>query len=171
MPFTLHQNNLLPFAFGRLPIVIIILNTWPKISIPMWTGNASTELTAIILKYKPCAKCITDLLKCFVTQKVNLPDPKCNLITPTLTGAFFADPINIFHGHKATENANEPIRLSYQRGSHYNSVVDPHKATVGVGLGLPNFSPGSADRSLVRDAIRQSEELEIEQVDFFYFFL
>lgn len=77
---------------------------------------------------------------------------------------FPLDPINIFHGHKGTENTDEPIRLSYQRGSHYNSVVDPHKATVGVGLGLPNFSPGSADRSLLRDAIRQSEELEIEQV-------
>lgn len=73
------------------------------------------------------------------------------------------DPINTFHSHKATENTNEPIRLSYQRGSHYNSLVDPHKATIGVGLGLPNFSPGSADRSLMHDAIRQSEDFQIEQ--------
>ncbi|XP_073994115.1 deubiquitinating enzyme A [Rhodnius prolixus] len=71
------------------------------------------------------------------------------------------DPINIFHGvHKSD---NEPIRLSYQRNSHYNSIVDPHKATIGVGLGLPSFSPGAADKSLMNDAIRQSEELHLEQ--------
>uniref|UniRef100_A0A1B6KUD6 ubiquitinyl hydrolase 1 n=1 Tax=Graphocephala atropunctata TaxID=36148 RepID=A0A1B6KUD6_9HEMI len=71
------------------------------------------------------------------------------------------EPINIFHGVHKTDN--EPIRLSYQRGSHYNSIVDPHKATIGVGLGLPNFSPGGADKSLIKDAMRQSEDLHIEQ--------
>lgn len=62
------------------------------------------------------------------------------------------------------ESDNEPIRLSYQRGSHYNSIVDPYKATIGVGLGLPSYNPGSADRQLISDAVRQSEELHIEQV-------
>lgn len=62
------------------------------------------------------------------------------------------------------ESDNEPIRLSYQRGSHYNSIVDPFKATIGVGLGLPSYNPGSADRALISDAVRQSEELQIEQV-------
>lgn len=62
------------------------------------------------------------------------------------------------------ESDNEPIRLSYQRGSHYNSIVDPFKATVGVGLGLPSYNPGAADRALISDAVRQSEELHIEQV-------
>ncbi|XP_054280202.1 OTU domain-containing protein 5-A-like [Macrosteles quadrilineatus] len=71
------------------------------------------------------------------------------------------DPINIFHGVNKTDN--EPIRLSYQRNSHYNSIVDPHKATIGVGLGLPNFSPGGAEKSLIKDAIRQSEDFHIEQ--------
>lgn len=71
------------------------------------------------------------------------------------------DPINIFHG--VHQSDNEPIRLSYQRGSHYNSIVDPHKATIGVGLGLPSFNPGSAEKNLLNDAIRQSEELQIEQ--------
>ncbi|XP_046745309.1 OTU domain-containing protein 5-A [Diprion similis] len=71
------------------------------------------------------------------------------------------EPINIFHGvHKSD---NEPIRLSYQRGSHYNSIVNPYKATIGVGLGLPSYNPGAADRALVSDAVRQSEELHIEQ--------
>lgn len=73
-----------------------------------------------------------------------------------------SDPINIFHGGNKTEN--EPIRLSYQRGSHYNSIVDPHKATIGVGLGLPNYVPGGADKNLIKDAVRQSEDLQIEQV-------
>lgn len=62
------------------------------------------------------------------------------------------------------ESDNEPIRLSYQRGSHYNSIVDPYKATIGVGLGLPSYNPGAADRQLISDAVRQSEELHIEQV-------
>ncbi|XP_076679827.1 deubiquitinating enzyme A isoform X3 [Andrena cerasifolii] len=71
------------------------------------------------------------------------------------------EPINIFH--TMVESDNEPIRLSYQRGSHYNSIVDPYKPTVGVGLGLPSYNPGSADRQLISDAVRQSEDLHIEQ--------
>lgn len=76
-----------------------------------------------------------------------------------------SDPINTFHGMHKTDN--EPIRLSYQRGSHYNSIVDPYKATIGVGLGLPGYSPGSADRNLIKDVTRHSEELAIEQVVFY----
>ncbi|XP_043514930.1 OTU domain-containing protein 5-B isoform X2 [Frieseomelitta varia] len=74
---------------------------------------------------------------------------------------YSTEPINIFH--TMVESDNEPIRLSYQRGSHYNSIVDPYKATIGVGLGLPSFNPGAADRQLISDAVRQSEELHIEQ--------
>lgn len=37
---------------------------------------------------------------------------------------------------------NAPIRLSYHHGVHYNSVVDPYTATVGVGLGLAGHKPG-----------------------------
>ncbi|KAF4532642.1 hypothetical protein B566_EDAN009823 [Ephemera danica] len=58
---------------------------------------------------------------------------------------------------------NEPIRLSYEQGCHYNSIVDPHKATVGVGLGLPGFKPGLADQNMMADALMQSENFEIEQ--------
>lgn len=32
-------------------------------------------------------------------------------------------------------NDYSPIRLCYHRGVHYNSIVDPQKATIGVGLG------------------------------------
>ena len=75
----------------------------------------------------------------------------------------FSEPINIFQAVYATDNA--PIRLSYHGGTHYNSLVDPYKATVGVGLGLPEFHPGMADRNLMKEATRQSENLHIEQVN------
>ncbi|XP_039297279.1 OTU domain-containing protein 5 [Nilaparvata lugens] len=71
---------------------------------------------------------------------------------------FGKEPMNTF----GQQTDNEPIRLSYQSG-HYNSIVDPHKATVGVGLGLPSFTPGAADSNLLTDAVRQSEESHIEQ--------
>jgi OTU domain-containing protein 5 len=79
-------------------------------------------------------------------------------------GLYFtiSDPINIFLGkHK---NDNEPIRLSYQRGSHYNSIVDPYKATIGVGLGLPSYTPGLAENNLMKEAVSQSEHFHVEQV-------
>lgn len=50
------------------------------------------------------------------------------------------EPINTFHG--IHQNHDEPIRVSYHRNIHYNSVVNPNKATIGVGLGLPAFKPG-----------------------------
>ncbi|XP_069785374.1 OTU domain-containing protein 5-A isoform X2 [Narcine bancroftii] len=71
------------------------------------------------------------------------------------------EPINTFHGIHQTED--EPIRVSYHRNIHYNSVVNPNKATIGVGLGLPAFKPGSADQSLMKNAIKTSEESWIEQ--------
>ncbi len=50
------------------------------------------------------------------------------------------EPMNTFHTINATDN--EPLRLSYHRNIHYNSVVNPYKATIGVGLGMPSFVPG-----------------------------
>jgi OTU domain-containing protein 5 len=57
--------------------------------------------------------------------------------------------------------------LSYQRGSHYNSIVDPYKATVGVGLGLPSYTPGLAENNLMKEAVSQSEHFQVEQVCLF----
>ena len=51
-----------------------------------------------------------------------------------------SDPINTFHGAYKTDN--EPMRVSYHGSVHYNSVIDPYKATIGVGLGLPGLQPG-----------------------------
>lgn len=72
------------------------------------------------------------------------------------------EPINSFQGSLQTDN--EPIRLSYHMGTHYNSLVDPYKATVGVGLGLPGYQPGLADKNLMKEATRQSENVHLEQV-------
>ncbi|XP_051957532.1 OTU domain-containing protein 5b [Xyrauchen texanus] len=71
------------------------------------------------------------------------------------------EPINTFHG--IHENKDEPIRVSYHKNVHYNSVVNPLKASIGVGLGLPSFKPGYADQSLMKNAIKTSEESWIEQ--------
>ncbi len=38
------------------------------------------------------------------------------------------DPINSFQAAHQTDN--EPIRLSYHRGVHYNSLVDPYKVNI-----------------------------------------
>ena len=80
---------------------------------------------------------------------------------------YSAEPINIFQAMgDASNNANAkmvPIRLCYHRGCHYNSLVDPHTATIGVGLGLPNYNPGAADRNLVGQAVKQSEQDVVEK--------
>lgn len=70
------------------------------------------------------------------------------------------EPINTFSCSYKTED--EPIRISYHRNTHYNSIVDPYKATIGVGLGLPGFQPGLADKNLMCDAVKQSENTHIE---------
>ena len=49
-----------------------------------------------------------------------------------------------------------PIRLSYHNGNHYNSVRDPYRATIGIGLGLAELNPGLADQNLMNKAIDES---------------
>ncbi|CAG9816601.1 unnamed protein product [Phaedon cochleariae] len=71
------------------------------------------------------------------------------------------EPINIFNGPRIT--SYEPIRLSYHRMCHYNSISNPNSPSVGVGLGLPNYKPVDIDRRRLHDAVRASEELLIEQ--------
>ncbi|ESO82332.1 hypothetical protein LOTGIDRAFT_53774, partial [Lottia gigantea] len=72
------------------------------------------------------------------------------------------EPINIFHGD-GTYTENEPIRISYHRNAHYNSIIDPYKATIGVGLGLPGLQPGLAENNLMKDAKKQSEDYHLEK--------
>uniref|UniRef100_A0A915CJ76 Deubiquitinating enzyme A n=2 Tax=Parascaris TaxID=6254 RepID=A0A915CJ76_PARUN len=82
-------------------------------------------------------------------EKINIIEPK-NIFSPRCDTTSNAEP-------------NPPIRLSYHGTIHYNSVVDPLSATIGVGLGLPGYSPGAADRNLMRDALLRSEVQKIEE--------
>lgn len=74
---------------------------------------------------------------------------------------FILEPINTFHNTSPKADVT-PIRVSYHRNVHYNSLVDPFAATIGVGLGLPQFFPGLAEKNLIHDALRDSEQHEIE---------
>ena len=46
--------------------------------------------------------------------------------------------------------------ISYHNGNHYNSVRDPYRATIGIGLGLAELNPGMADQNLMNKAIDES---------------
>ena len=64
-------------------------------------------------------------------------------------------------------NGYDPLRLSYQRCSHYNAILDPFKGSVGVGLGLPGYRPEDFDPTKqFNKAVELSEQLEIEQTMF-----
>ena len=55
-----------------------------------------------------------------------------------------------------------PLRLSYHGRNHYNVIIDPDRADVGEGLGLPGLQPGLADRQQMDRAIGESETSELE---------
>ncbi|XP_047738988.1 OTU domain-containing protein 5-B isoform X2 [Hyalella azteca] len=74
---------------------------------------------------------------------------------------YSTEPINIFQSSVGSDNPC--IRLSYHSGTHYNSLIDPLNPSCGVGLGLPNLVPGLADKTLMKEATRQSENLHLEQ--------
>lgn len=77
------------------------------------------------------------------------------------------EPVNIF-GLEQIKEGVEPLRLLYQRGSHYNAILNPYKPTVGLGLGLSGYriTDESPNVKHLRDAVRMSEDLEIEQTMF-----
>lgn len=80
---------------------------------------------------------------------------------------FFSEPVNIF-GLEQIKEGVEPLRLLYQRGSHYNAILNPYKPTVGIGLGLSGYriTDESPNVKHMQDAVRLSEDLEIEQTMF-----
>jgi OTU domain-containing protein 5 len=56
---------------------------------------------------------------------------------------YSAEPINIFQNvTRSSSELSIPIRLSYHRGVHYNSLVDPNNSAIGLGLGFPDVKPG-----------------------------
>jgi len=75
--------------------------------------------------------------------------------------SYGVEPINIFHGVYATENF--PIRLSYHRNNHYNSVIDPESPSVGVGLGLPNYNPKEQQKEQMQKILTESEQDVLEK--------
>jgi hypothetical protein len=71
------------------------------------------------------------------------------------------NPINIFQGDYKT--SDDPIRLSYHDGNHYNAIVDPYKPTAGLGLGLPGLQPGLADEMQLAKAKKLSDKAEVDR--------
>ena len=71
------------------------------------------------------------------------------------------NPINIFQGDYKT--SDDPIRLSYHDGNHYNAIVDPYKPTAGLGLGLPGLQPGLADEMQLDKAKKLSDKAEVDR--------
>jgi OTU domain-containing protein 5 len=78
---------------------------------------------------------------------------------------YSAEPINIFQC--VSRNNHEiavPLRLSYQRGIHYNSIVDPNNTAIGVGLGLPGLKPGLNKADLVSVLSKNDNNLTEKQM-------
>jgi len=71
-------------------------------------------------------------------------------------------PINIFHTEYKT--SDHPIRLSYHDGNHYNAIIDPFCPTAGLGLGLPGLQPGLADEMQLKEALIDSDRLELDRL-------
>lgn len=74
--------------------------------------------------------------------------------------SYSTEPINIFHGSYGTDSP--PIRLSYHRGNHYNSLVDPHRLTIGAGLGFSSLQGKNIDKDQVKAAIKAQQDQQIE---------
>ncbi|GLJ55471.1 hypothetical protein SUGI_1191150 [Cryptomeria japonica] len=70
------------------------------------------------------------------------------------------EPINIFHGSYNTDSP--PIRLSYHRGNHYNSLVDPHRLAIGAGLGFSSLQGANIDKDQVKAALKAQQDQQIE---------
>ncbi|KAF5279136.1 hypothetical protein FQA39_LY18321 [Lamprigera yunnana] len=71
------------------------------------------------------------------------------------------EPTNIFNA--PSMNTYEPIRISYHRMCHYNSIINPNKPEL-AGLSVPNYCTRyDFDRRDIHDAVRKSEDMLIEQ--------
>jgi OTU domain-containing protein 5 len=76
--------------------------------------------------------------------------------------SYSTEPINIFHGSYETDLP--PIRLSYHRGNHYNSIVDPCNPAVGVGLGFGSLRGRNIEPEQVKAALNAQQEQQINKV-------
>jgi OTU domain-containing protein 5 len=65
--------------------------------------------------------------------------------------------LEIFHS-TYDESQTVPIRLCYRGRNHYDAVVDPTTATIGVGLGFdPSFVAGKADLDLLQGVANKTD--------------
>uniref|UniRef100_A0A1D1Z6K1 ubiquitinyl hydrolase 1 n=1 Tax=Anthurium amnicola TaxID=1678845 RepID=A0A1D1Z6K1_9ARAE len=74
--------------------------------------------------------------------------------------SYSTEPINIFHGGYNTDTP--PIRLSYHRGNHYNSLVDPRRLSIGAGLGFSSLRGANIDQDQVKAAIKAQQDQQID---------
>ncbi|XP_059314892.1 OVARIAN TUMOR DOMAIN-containing deubiquitinating enzyme 6-like isoform X1 [Lycium ferocissimum] len=74
--------------------------------------------------------------------------------------SYSAEPLNTFHGSYNTDSP--PVRLSYHRGNHYNSLVDPRRLTIGAGLGFSSLQGRNVDKDQVKAAIKAQQDQQID---------
>ena len=78
-----------------------------------------------------------------------------------------AHPMKILHDGYTQTSDSTPLRLSYHRGNHYNSVVNPQEHTVGEGLGIPMDRPRSPHDQIAeaceKITLRESEQADLEE--------
>lgn len=147
----------------------------PKILWTTYRENATVTCMEIILRFRQFRKSIIDQWNYTPMKKVGFFDFSFNLLYLYFMRIVyniqipspFSDPINIFNSDQK-KNGFEPLRLSYQRGSHYNAILNPIKATVGLGLGLAGYriTDVAPNVKFMQDAVRMSEDLAIEQTMF-----
>ncbi|KAL3695624.1 hypothetical protein R1sor_009700 [Riccia sorocarpa] len=75
--------------------------------------------------------------------------------------SYSMEPINIFHGSYETDLP--PIRLSYHRGNHYNSLIDPSRPAIGAGLGFGSLRGSNVDREQVKAALKAQQDQQIDK--------
>ncbi|CAM6066575.1 unnamed protein product [Sphagnum tenellum] len=75
--------------------------------------------------------------------------------------SYSTEPINIFHGSYETDLP--PIRLSYHRSNHYNSLLDPCNPAVGAGLGFGSLCGRNVDTEQVKAALKAQQEQQIDK--------
>ncbi|XP_038989220.1 OVARIAN TUMOR DOMAIN-containing deubiquitinating enzyme 6-like isoform X2 [Phoenix dactylifera] len=73
--------------------------------------------------------------------------------------SYSTEPINIFQGSYSTDMP--PIRLSYHHGNHYNSLVDPHRLSIGAGLGFSCLRGTNIGKDQVKAAIKAQQDQQI----------
>ncbi|KAL2642229.1 hypothetical protein R1flu_009816 [Riccia fluitans] len=75
--------------------------------------------------------------------------------------SYSMEPINIFQGSYETDLP--PIRLSYHRGNHYNSLIDPNRPAIGAGLGFGSLRGTNVDREQVKAALKAQQDQQIDK--------